>query len=146
MEKNRNNRYERKQGSRDTSTQQPSISFSWTKLDNTQGQTIADWEKEEILSKLCKRLQQIGQYSPVEALQRQYIKQYTKLNSFPENSGFNEPKHIPPPQYWAVIHLTDNSKEVAAGYIEDNVFYIVFLDKEHKFWVTDIQNRGKNKR
>ena len=52
---------------------------------------------------------------------------------FAEDSGFENPAHINNVT-WAVIHVTDNSKEVVAGYIEDDVFYVVFLDKEHKFW------------
>jgi hypothetical protein len=61
-----------------------------------------------------------------------YIKQYTKVN-FPPSSGFNEPKHIVGVT-WAVMHITNTSKEVVVGYIEDDVFYIVFLDKNHEFW------------
>jgi hypothetical protein len=140
------NRYDRKQGNRTAiGTPLLSIAFSWAKLDNTQGQTIKDWEENGLLSGLCTRLQQIGQYHSSEALAKQLIKQYTKTG-FPEKSKFKEPKHVTPPKYWAVIHITDNSKEVVAGYIEDNIFYIVFLDKEHHFWYTDIQTRGKNKR
>lgn len=141
-----NNRYERKRGNRGiVPTQEREISFSWTKLDITQGQSIAKWEELSLLSVLCARLQFIGQYSPSEALAKQYIKQYTKIG-FPEKSKFKEPKHITPPNYWAVIHITSNSKEVVAGFIENNIYYIVFLDKDHHFWATDIQNRGKNKR
>ena len=80
-----------------------------------------------------------------QALAQQLIKQYTKVG-FPENSEFIEPRHVTP-TYWAVIHITQNSKEVVVGYLdENNVFYVIFLDKEHKFWPTDIQSRGKNKR
>jgi len=141
-----NNRYERKRGNRDKVLPKDSeISFSWTKLDNTQGQSIIEWEKLGLLSVLCHRLQQIGQYSSSEALAKLYIKQYTKIG-FPEKSKFKEPKHITPPNYWAVIHITTNSKEVVAGFIEDNIFYIVLLDKDHHFWPTVIQDRGKTKR
>jgi hypothetical protein len=142
---NKSRNYDRKRGHRVAVGQiQVSICFSWAKLDNTQGQTIDEWEKEELLSKLSKRLQQIGQYESTHALAQQLIKQYTKIG-FPENSKFKEPNHVKP-NYWAVIHLTQNSKEVVAGYLEENIFYIVFLDKEHHFWPTDIQSRGKNKR
>lgn len=139
------NRYERKRGHKGAIGHKPtSISFSWSKLDANQGQTIDEWEKENLLSKLSKRLQQIGQYESSHALAQQLIKQYTKVG-FPENSKFNKPNHVNP-AYWAVIHITPTSKEVVAGYIEDNIFYIVFLDKDHHFWPTDIQSRGKNKK
>ena len=142
---NNSRNYDRKRGHRGVVGQtQISICFSWAKLDNTQGQTIDDWEREELLSKLSKRLQQIGQYESTHALAQQLIKQYTKIG-FPENSKFKEPNHVKP-NYWDDKKLKKKSKEVVAGYIEDNVFYIVFLDKEHHFWPTDIQSRGKNKR
>lgn len=137
--------YDRKRGDRLAIGQkQITISFSWSKLDTSQGQTIDQWEKDGLLSKLSKKLQQIGQFESSHALAQQLIKQYTKIG-FPENSKFKEPIHITP-SVWAVIHLNQKSKEVVAGFIEDNVFYIVFLDQEHHFWPTDIQSRGKNKR
>lgn len=52
---------------------------------------------------------------------------------FPPNSAFTPPKHITGVT-WAVIHITPKSKEVVVGFIEDDVFYVIFLDKEHKFW------------
>lgn len=145
MKNNNSIEYNRERGKRKAvGPKEITISFSWSKLDPVQGQSIDQWEKDGLLSKLAKRLQQIGQYESSQALALQLIKQYTKVG-FPEKSLFKEPKHLTP-MYWAVIHLTPTSKEVVAGFIEDNVFYIVFLDKEHHFWPTDIQNRGKNRK
>lgn len=56
-----------------------------------------------------------------------------------------EPKHVTPDN-WAVIHIKPKSKEVVAGFLENDVFYIVFLDKEHDFWDTDLQDRNKNRK
>lgn len=121
------------------------ISFCFSKIDKTQGQTIEEWEQLGLLSTFIVKTQQISNMEYQQALAQQLIKQYTKVG-FPENSEFIEPKHVTP-TYWAVIHITQNSKEVVVGYLdENNVFYIIFLDKEHKFWPTDIQSRGKNKR
>ena len=141
------NRYERKQGKRQAVKVGCSISFCLSKLDTTQGQSIKQWERDGLLSDLCTRLRQIGQYHSSEALAKLLIKQYTKNEyKLPEKSGFKEPKHIEPPKYWAIIHIKDSSKAVVVGYIEDDVFYIVFLDKHHLFWPTDIQKRGKTRR
>jgi hypothetical protein len=60
------------------------------------------------------------------------LKQYTKVD-FPPDSKFKQPKHLSN-ETWAVMHITGTSKEVVAGYIEDDIFYIIFLDKEHEFW------------
>lgn len=143
---NQDNRYERKSGHRlAVGVRARTISFSWEKLDKNQGQTPSEWEQEGLLSQLCIRMQQIGQFEATTALAQQYIKQYTQVG-FPPNSKFEIPKHVTP-TYWGVIHVTPNSKEVVAGYIENDVFYVVFLDKDHLFWPTrNIQDRGKNKR
>ncbi len=139
------NQYERKAGNRlAVGERARTISFSWEKLDPAQGQTIKEWENEELLSQLCIRMQQIGQYAAATALAQQLIKQYTQVG-FPPDSKFDAPRHVAP-QFWAVIHITPKSKEVVAGYLENDVFYIVFLDKHHHFWPVNIQTRGKNKR
>lgn len=139
------NNYSRKQGQLlAKGSKERLISFSLDKLDNNQGQTLKEWESLGILSELCIRKQQISQYTVADCLRLQYIKQYTKVGFSPK-SKFKEPKHVSP-AYWAVIHIKPNSKEVVVGYLENDVFHIVFLDKEHDFWDTDIQDRGKNKK
>lgn len=144
--KEREKGYTRKRGHKEAvGIRKRSITFSWTKLDLTQGQSVDEWEKEGLLADFCNRMRQIGQYTKVEALAQQYVKQYTKVG-FPPDSKFQEPKHVSP-SYWAVIHIKPNSKEVVAGFVEDDIFYIVFLDKEHHFWPSqNIQDRGKKKR
>jgi hypothetical protein len=140
---NQSEQYLRKAGNRKAiGEKKRTISFSWEKLDASQGQTILDWEKDGLLSQFCTRMQQISQYEALAALANQLIKQYTQFG-FPPDSKFLIPRHVTP-VYWAVIHITPKSKEVVAGYIDDDVFLIVFLDKHHHFWPTNIQNRGKN--
>jgi len=122
-----------------------SITFSWIKLDRSQGQSIVQWEEEGLLAVLCEMMRQIGQYDEGQVFAEQMVKQYTKVG-FPPDSRFDEPRHVSPAN-WAVIHIKPRSKEVVVGYVEESVFYIVFLDKEHEFWPTmDIQDRGKKKR
>lgn len=119
------------------------ITFSWEKLDPVQGQTINDWEGKKLLSQLCIRMQQIGSYGAQETIAKQLVKQYPQ-NGFPPDSKLKEPKHVTPAS-WAVIHITPKSKEVVVGFIENDIFYIVFLDENHHFWPSDIQDRGKTK-
>lgn len=135
----------RKQGNRKAvGPKKRSVTFSWEKLDITQGQTVKEWEASTFLSVLCERMRQIGGYTTEQVLANQMIKQYTKVG-FPPDSDFKEPQHVSP-AYWGVIHITPKSKEVVAGYLEEDVFYIIFLNQEHKFWPTSLQSRGKNKR
>lgn len=137
--------YDRIKGSRKAKgPKKRTITFSWEKFLTNQGQTTKEWENEGLLSEFCEMMRQISQYDTAQALALQMIKQYTKVG-FPPDSGFKEPKHVSP-QFWAVIHIKPNSKAVVVGYIEIDVFYIVFLDKEHLFWSSDIQKRGKTTR
>ncbi len=107
------------------------IVFSLKDFDRTQGQSFKDWESEKILSNLMNRLREISSFSVTEAQQNGILKIY---GDFPKYSDFKQPKHIPIGVNWAVIKI--QGKERIAGYIVDNVFYIVFLDKDHKFWIT----------
>ena len=97
-----------------------------------EGQTIEEWSKLGLLKPLILRIKNLGQHPSLTVRQNKWIKEYHKVD-FPPESEFKEPKHITGVT-WAVMHITDNSKEVVAGYIEDEVFYIIFLDKDHKFW------------
>ncbi len=73
----------------------------------------------------------------IEATRQQIIKEYLK-GTFPDKSDFYHPKHIPEDIAWCSMHI--QGKECVIGYFEDNVFYVVFLDKDHRFWITEKKN------
>ncbi|WP_316752721.1 hypothetical protein [Pedobacter gandavensis] len=125
--------YLREQGKREANVKHDrKITFALELITVSEGQTWEQWEKLGHLSTLMTRLQFVGQFSCQEALRNSYIKRYTKVG-YPPRSGFTQPKHITA-EIWAVMHITGKSKEVVAGYVEDDVFHIIFLDKDHKFW------------
>lgn len=127
--------YLREQGKLEArGTKKRRITFSFTKQIPTQGQTIEEWSNLGLLGDLLLRMKHVGQFTAQEALQKGHIKQYTKVD-FPPDSEFTSPKHIFNVT-WAVMHINTTSIEVVAGYLEDDVFYIIFLDKDHKFWPT----------
>ncbi len=131
--------YIREQGARSAKgVKKRNLTFSFIKQIPTQGQTIEEWDKLGLLQKLFLRMKYIGQFSVHAAINDGCIKQYSKVD-FPPDSGFKAPKHIHNVT-WAVMHVTNKSKEVVAGYIEDDVFYIVFLDKDHEFWPSPLKN------
>lgn len=130
--------YVREQGKREKNVgKRRNISFSFIKHIESQGQSIKNWGQSNLLEQLYIRMKFVGQFNVIEALQKQYIKEY-KVD-FPPESEFKKPTHINNVK-WSVMHLNNNSKEVVVGYIEDDVFYIVFLDKDHKFWPTKLKN------
>lgn len=112
----------------------PKVVFSLKDIDRNQippGQTYEEWSHEGFLSYLFEKLEHISQKSMAEAIQEGYIKVYDK---FPPISDFKHPNHIATDVKWAVIMNIKGQKVRVAGHIIDNVFYIVFLDKDHVFY------------
>ncbi|MCK9282627.1 MAG: hypothetical protein M0P71_18575 [Melioribacteraceae bacterium] len=108
--------------------------FSLRQLDSTQGQTFEFWQDNMILADLMNVLQGYC----CNKLKSQVDKnKFTIYGDFPraENTEFNHPKHVPEDARWARIHIT--GEHILAGHIVGNVFYIVFLDYHHKFWISD---------
>lgn len=136
--------YLREQGKRgafDTNKQRKltfSLSMHIIGEGKTKGQSFKEWEELGLLAQLMTQIKYVGQLTEFEAKQQELIKEYTKIG-FPPDSKFKEPKHVNT-EHWSVMHITPNSKEVAAGYIESSVFYIIFLDKEHFFWPSKLKN------
>lgn len=69
-----------------------------------------------------------------EAERQQQIKVY---GNFPQNTEFCHPRHVNDNVAWAVIKHVGGQKGVVAGYIVESTFYIVFLDRNHKFWISE---------
>ena len=131
--------YLKEQGKRNAvGNKQRNITFSFSKHIKGEGQTIEEWAKLDLLKPLVLRMKYLGQHPSLFVRQKRWIKEYHKV-IFPSNSGFKEPKHVVGVT-WAVMHVSDKSKEVVVGYIEDDVFFIVFLDKDHKFWPSKLKN------
>lgn len=106
--------------------------FSLKDFDINQGQDFKNWECEKILSMLMTRLRLISAYTIQEAQENKIL---TIYGEFPINTDFKHPKHVSEGVKWARISI--QGKERVAGYIEDNIFYIVFLDKDHRFWISE---------
>ncbi|NIG55069.1 hypothetical protein [Chitinophaga sp. Cy-1792] len=124
--------YQREQGKRGPQgPKKPKLNFSLELLiDVTEGQRLKDWEALGHLANMMEMIRHLNKYTCEEALQDGSIKQY---GAFPKHSGFTEPKHLPH-KNWGAMHITKKSKEVVAGFFEENIFYIIFLDKEHAFY------------
>lgn len=111
------------------------IVLSFKDFDRNQGQDFQEWEEEELLALAVSRLREVCQLTVKEAVAQRIIKPYT---SFPSNSKFKHPIHILPDVKWCSMHV--QGKECVIGYFEDNIFQLVFLDKNHEFWITDKKN------
>ncbi len=123
---------ELKQGRRE-----PLIVLSFRDFDRNQGQDFEDWEKENLLALAINKLREICQLTRVQATTQQMIKQYSKVD-FPPSTAFEHPKHVLPDVVWCSMHI--QGKECIIGHFEDNIFHIVFLDKNHEFWISKKKN------
>ncbi len=111
---------------------EPLIVLSFKDLDRNQGQSFKDWETDKLLALAVRKLHEVCQLTVGQATAQQIIKPYTKVG-FPPDSGFTHPKHILPDVTWCSMHI--QGKECVIGYFEDNIFNVVFLDKDHEFWI-----------
>jgi len=83
------------------------------------------------------KLRALCEYTIAQATNNGLLKIYTKV-PFPPESAFVHPKHIPQDIDWSSMHI--GNKPCVIGYFEDNIFHIVFLDKDHEFWITQKKN------
>ncbi|MBK9381474.1 MAG: hypothetical protein IPN39_09095 [Chitinophagaceae bacterium] len=110
------------------------VVLTFKDLDINQGQGVVEWEDEKLLALAFNKLRAICQMTVKEVLAQQIITNYEKID-FPPNSKFYHPKHIPVGVTWASLHI--QGKECIIGYFEDNIFHVVFMDKNHEFWITE---------
>lgn len=105
--------------------------LNFKNFDASQGQTFGDWEKAGLLSLALERWREHCKQS----LQQCKGSKFKVYGSFPPNTAFKHPKHVPPDAQWASMHI--QGKECVAGHVIGDVFYVVFLDSEHQFWITE---------
>ena len=82
----------------------PLIVFSFKDLDRNQGQSFKEWEENDLLAAACEKLAGISSLTVAQALQKQILKIYTKID-FPPNSKFTHPRHVPDDVKWASMHI-----------------------------------------
>lgn len=100
------------------------------------GQSYSDWESSKLLAYTIEKFGYICNESRIEAIQKKHIKVY---GDFPAKSEFRNP--FPNSDLsWAVIMKIGGQESRVAGYIDGNIFYVVFLDKNHKFFPSELKN------
>lgn len=125
------------------------FNFSYFTTGNA-GQDFSDWDK----NKLSKLLNKLKEYSKFSLKELEHKKQgrypiFVKYDSFPIKTDFTLPAHIPHQAIWSRFHLENKPRLIGfvlpKGYhdlahpktgirFDQNTFYVVFLDKEHKFY------------
>ncbi len=116
-------------------------------------QTFKEWEKIGILSDLCEKLKEHSKYSLEELSKKPigkkggHVLEYYPL--YPPYSKLKKPLHVPIQAVWTRIRLSNNRRLIGFTIPKEyqgkehtitevrydcNTFYVVFLDKDHKFW------------
>ena len=138
----------------DTLSKRCKFNFSYMDFSQQAGQKFEDWTHNQ-LSKLLDKLKEYCQHS-LKDLQNMRIgsKNNTILEvygSFPKKSDFYHPTYVPHQAMWARFRL--ENKVRLAGFIlpfeyeskkhsktkntfDCNTFYVVFLDANHRFYIT----------
>ena len=109
------------------------VSFQY--LDKTQkfGSGFLDWQRAGLLSKMLDVFQGMCCRSLPEQVDGS---KFTIYGDFPppDKTLFEKPAAVPEDAKWARIHIT--GPVVVVGHVVQDTFYVVFLDKTHKFWLT----------
>ena len=104
---------------------------SFKDLDRNQGQTFEDWNEDGLLVNMLNTLREYCQ----KTMQENKSDKFKVYGYFPPKYNFKHTKHIPEDANWACLHIT--GKNCIAGHVIENIFYVVFLDKNHEFWITE---------
>lgn len=94
--------------------------------------SFLDWQNCGLLSKAMEVLHGYSK-SPVIY---DTAGKFSLYNDFPKSTEtlFEFPEHVTPDASWVRIHV--NGPSVIIGHIISSTFYVVFLDKTHKFYLT----------
>jgi len=109
------------------------VSFQYVDSSQKYASSFRDWQKDGLLSKALELLQGYCCRPLIEQIDGA---KFTRYGDFPpkDKTLFEKPIHVPEDADWARIHV--NGPAVIVGHIVDDTFYVVFLDKTHKFWLT----------
>jgi hypothetical protein len=134
--------------------------FNFSYFDfNPPGQDFVDWNTSEGNSKLVKLINKLKEYTreSLSYWENQKIGKGRKggkgkrqscleiYKSFPKKSEFKHPSHVPEDIWWGRFRIDNDTR--LAGFVipkalnknneyDCNTFYVVFLDENHKFYMT----------
>jgi hypothetical protein len=118
----------------------PKVVLSFEYLDIQQGQTFKQWNDKKDLLELQELGQRLNKLTVGQALAEQIIIQYDIENkrkwnthNMPKVSKWKYPTTAPRIDIpWSKIELGRKLRVI--GYLETNIFYVVFLDNNHQFF------------
>ncbi len=125
------------------------LSFNFKYIDESQGQKfseLTDEQKSKLFEKLRWYSRETRQHWENERIGNASNRVLAVYGDFPKKSEFYHPKWIPADVRWARFRLEGDMRLI--GFVidrsdaqkfnlHDDVFYAVFIDPDHKFYITD---------
>lgn len=135
------------------------FNFSYFDPGQAAGQDFSDWNSDSGLCSLTTLLEKIKSYTkePLSYWRNQRVGSgglsvFEDYRQFPARSDFTHPPHVPHDVLWSRFRLGNRVRLI--GFIlpqtlanqqdssekfryDTNTFYVVFLDKDHRFWQTE---------
>lgn len=110
-----------------------SVSFRYFKDIDGDGQSLQTWRKDKLIDRLLSSLHYVTTNSFTQLSTSKVLENYSK---FPDadKTKFTCPKELGKDLAWGVIRYVGGAERIA-GFIKDKVFYVVFLDKNHHFYL-----------
>lgn len=126
---------ETKSAKREVKTTDRFISISFKYFHNVDGvgQSMKTWKDEDSLSDLIDKLIYITSNGITKVISDGIFTNYTRFPDVSVND-FKCPDDISVDEDWGVIKNIGGQKKRVAGFLRDNVFYVVFFDRDHRFW------------
>jgi len=111
-----------------------SISFRYFNDLDKDGQSIETWRQQNLIDRLFTSIHYVTTNNFTQLSTSKVLENYRK---FPENekTKFTCPSTLSKNLNWGVIRSVGGAERIA-GFIKDKVFYVVFLDMNHHFYLT----------
>lgn len=122
---------------RPTAMKDKLITFSFKDFDRSQippGQNYEEWAENKLLPYMMYKFGEICNKTVAQALSEGFL---TIYGDFPPISEFKVPAYIQGKVNWGTIQKINGQKGRVAGYVSGHTFYVVFLDMNHRFWITE---------
>ncbi len=136
-------------------TKRCKFNFSYFISNQDAGQVFTDWNHKQLTDLLNKFKSYSA--SPLDFWRNERVgggglKVLEIYGGFPSKSDFTEPKGIPHEVQWGRFrlgakgrlagftiptHLHNNAHSETGEFFDKNTFYVVFLDRDHRFYITE---------
>ncbi|ENX68701.1 hypothetical protein F884_00635 [Acinetobacter sp. CIP 102143] len=116
------------------------ISFKYFKdTDKSPAQSISTWSNEDRILDMMLALKYITSENITKVQSTEKLSLYKKFPPKDKND-FSCPDGLQEDLNWGTIQNIGGQKSRIAGFLKGTTFYLVYLDRDHRFWITKPRN------